>query len=179
MPKTKRPVTINVVEENLTPTIIHPPVVRPLRDQPSYEAATVRPVIIMNPATLRTTTSRTPPVSSTLSPETLMMNEMRNYIVDHMPVTIKPAIQKPRTMKTTTKRPKTQKPRTQKPRPAIIMNPATLRTTTRRTPPVSSTLSPETIMMNQMRGIISHQGRDSMIFLSFSHYHHQILTEGG
>ena len=163
MPKTPKP-AITFVKTmspsiNLLPTYDESPtVVREVR-------TTGRPQIIMNPATLRTTTSRTPAVSSTLSPETLMMNEMRNFIADHMPVTLKPAIQKPRTQKPRTQKPKTQKPRTQKPR-TIIMNPATLRTTTRRTPAVSSTLSPETIMMNQMRGIISYEGRDSMLSMN-------------
>ena len=159
MPKTQRP-PISVAK-----TI--QPFQSTFTNLPSYDSPTVRTTrrpIIMNPVTLRTT--RSPPaVSSTLSPETLMMNEMRNYIVDHMPATLKPAIQKPRTLKPRTQKPKPQKPRTQKPR-TIIMNPVTLRTTTRRTPAVSSTLSPETLMMNQMRGIISYEGRDSMCFLS-------------
>ena len=143
MPKTQR----QLVSVGVAKTIA------PLTNLPSYNSPTMR-------------TTRRPAVSSTLSPETLMMNEMRNFIVDHIPVTQNPLTQKPRTQRPQTKKPKTQKPRTQKPRP-IIMNPVTLRTTPRyERPAVSSTLSPETLMMSQMRGIISYQGRDSMRFLS-------------
>ena len=54
---------------------------RPKKVQPTYVSIT-QPKMIMNPATLRTTTRRTPAVSSTLSPETIMMNEMRNKIME-------------------------------------------------------------------------------------------------
>ena len=75
-PKTQRPKTKKKKQQ------------RPKKVQPTYVSIT-KPIkprpMVMNPVTLRTTTRRTPAVSSTLSPETIMMNEMRKVIMEKSP----------------------------------------------------------------------------------------------
>ena len=58
---------------------------RPKKVQPTYVTISKPIKPIMNPATLRTTTRRTPAVSSTLSPETIMMEKMRQEIMGSNP----------------------------------------------------------------------------------------------
>ena len=134
-PKTKRPKTKKPKKKQQ----------RPKKVQPTYVAIT-RPIPVPQ------TTRRTPAVSSTLSPETLMMEEMRNYLADNMPANRRPTVQKPRAQK-----PRAQKPRPQKPRP-MVMNPVTLRTPTRRIPMEPYTQSPATKNMIEMRKVIMESG---------------------
>ena len=124
-PKTKRPKTKKPKKKEQ----------RPKKVQPTYVAIT-RPIPVPQ------TTRRTPAVSSTLSPETLMMEEMRNYLADNMPANRRPTV---------------QKPRAQKPRP-MVMNPVTLQTPTRRIPMEPYTQSPATKNMIEMRKVIMESG---------------------